>query len=58
MDSNAETIEYVLSLGLGINDVDDAGETPLDRVLYQDTYDFLLTLGAVHGRRTKPPLIE
>jgi hypothetical protein len=53
-----EIIEYLLDKGLGINDRNEQGKTPLDRVIFQNTYDFLVSLGAVHGRGSKPPHIK
>jgi len=55
---DVEIVEYLLQQGAGINDRDKQGRTPLDRALYQGMYDFLLTLGAVHGNREKPAHIR
>lgn len=50
-----DVIRLLLDRGASINELDDRGETPLDRAIFGETYDFLISLGAVHAKRSKPP---
>ena len=52
---NLELITYLVNRGAGINDVDDDGETPLDRAMSSETYELLEKLGGVHAKQEKPP---
>lgn len=49
-----DAIVLLLERGLDVNALDDRGRTPLDRVISPETYEFLLSRGAVH-RAGKPP---
>ena len=52
---NLELITYLVDRGAGINDVDEDGETPLDRAISPETYELLERLGGVHAKQEKPP---
>jgi hypothetical protein len=52
---NLDVIRLLLQRGAAINETDDRGQTPLDRAIFREAYDFLESLGAVHAKRSKPP---
>lgn len=54
---NLELLEFLLSLGLPINGLDERATTPLDCAMYQSTYDYLVSKGAVHKRGKRLPVL-
>jgi hypothetical protein len=52
---NLALVTYLVDRGAGINDLDERGETPLDRAISPETYELLVRLGGVHAKRGKPP---
>lgn len=53
--SNTELVRYLLDSGEGVNEVNDLGQTPLDRAIAREIYELLEGAGGVHAKRRRPP---
>ncbi len=56
---NFTILEYLLEIGLNINELDDRSETPLDcAFVFDETYDYLEARGALPSKSLRPRRID
>ena len=55
---NLSLIQYLVDHGADVNQLDDLGESPLDRAIEPEIYEFLERQGARHAKREKPPHLQ